>query len=199
MRGCIPAGLVVTVVLLGAAAPLRAQSLADVAKKEEERRKSLATKSDKANGGKVFTNKDLKGVPPAPAPTADAGADKSNEPAGQDAKDAGDASKSAADAASKGKADVKDQAYWSRRMSGLREQLRRDQMFADALQTRINALTTDFANRDDPAQRAKIGVDRQNALDELERLKKSIDEDTKAIADAEEEARRSSVPPGWLR
>jgi hypothetical protein len=34
---------------------------------------------------------------------------------------------------------------------------------------------------------------------ELERLKKQVVDDRKAIADIEEEARRAGVPPGWLR
>jgi hypothetical protein len=84
-------------------------------------------------------------------------------------------------------------------MKGLRAELERDQVLADALQTRINSLTADFTARDDPAQRGVIGADRQRALDELERLKRQIEKDRKAIADVEEEARRARVPPGWLR
>ena len=67
------------------------------------------------------------------------------------------------------------------------------------MQTRVNALTTDFVNRDDPAQRGIIERDRQRALTELDRLKKQIVDDQKAITDIEEEARRAGVPPGWLR
>jgi len=36
-------------------------------------------------------------------------------------------------------------------------------------------------------------------LTELDRLKKQIVDDQKAITDIEEEARRAGVPPGWLR
>src|SRR6185436_19804531 len=74
--------------------PLRAQSLADLAKKEEERRKSVREPA------KVYTNKDLTAVPGGtpsaslPAPAAGAGAapaadsaskdgDASSKPAGQ--------------------------------------------------------------------------------------------------------------------
>jgi hypothetical protein len=117
MRSWIPAGFVMAAVLLGAAAPLGAQSLADVAKKEEQRRK--ATK----DSGKVFTNKDLKSVPPATAPAS--GTAQTGDATRSDAtKDDSSASKPAADA-SKDKSTVKDQAYWSERMSHLREQLRR--------------------------------------------------------------------------
>ena len=59
--------------------------------------------------------------------------------------------------------------------------------------------TTDFVNRDDPAQRAKIEADRKAALAELERVKKELDEQTKAITAIEDEARRAGVPAGWLR
>ena len=68
------------------------------------------------------------------------------------------------------------------------------------MQTRINALTTDFVNRDDPAQRAVIAQrppegDRRARPPEEGRRST----DKKAIADLEEEARRAGVPPGWLR
>ena len=84
-------------------------------------------------------------------------------------------------------------------MKGLRDQLDRDTSFADALQVKINALTTDFVNRDDPAQKTAIEQNRQKALADLARLQKAVIDDKKAIADLEEEARRASVPPGWLR
>ena len=39
-----------------------------------------------------------------------------------------------------------------------REELRRNEVFADALQSRINALTTDFAAATIPSQRAQIAA-----------------------------------------
>jgi hypothetical protein len=72
-------------------------------------------------------------------------------------------------------------------------------MFAEALQSRINGLTADFTSRDDPAQRAVVANDRQKALAELDRVKNDITQQTKAIADIQEEARKGGVPPGWLR
>lgn len=187
--------LVAGVILAGAAAPLRAQSLADVAKKEEERRRHVKT-------GKVYTNTDLAPTRDAPAGTAPAAAADAKEAADatketKDKKDSKDADKDAK-AADK-KSEEQGQGYWSKRMAGLRETLQRDQVYAEALQSRINALTTDFVNRDDPAQRAQIGNQRDGAVNELNRLKKQIEDDKKAITDAEEEARKSGVPAGWLR
>jgi hypothetical protein len=72
-------------------------------------------------------------------------------------------------------------------------------MFLEALQSRINALSGDFVNRDDPIQRARIGDDRQKALAEMERLQADIALGRKQIDEIEEEARKAGVPPGWLR
>ena len=80
-----------------------------------------------------------------------------------------------------------------------REELRRNEMFAEALQTRINALSRDYVSRDNPAQRRQIGQDRAEALSELARVKQDVERGKKQIADIEEEARKAGVPPGWLR
>jgi hypothetical protein len=72
-------------------------------------------------------------------------------------------------------------------------------MFRDALQSRINGLTTDFTARDDPYQRAQIADERQKALAELARVNTDIEKAKKAITDIQEEARRANVPAGWVR
>jgi flagellar hook-associated protein FlgK len=84
-------------------------------------------------------------------------------------------------------------------LKALRDELARNDTFAEAMQTRLNSLQTDFVNRDDPAQRSVIERNRQKVASELNRLKQSITDGKKAIADLEEEARRAGVPPGWLR
>ena len=166
----------------------QAQSLADVARKEEERRKA------NPEAKKVYTNKDLNA---APAPSTPAGGTKDTKETKEtkDAKDTKDP-KAANDANGK---EAKDKAYWSGRLKKLHDQLEQNQTLVDAMQTRINALSTDFVNRDDPAQRSVIERDRQKALSELARLKQAVVDGKKAVADLEEEARRAGVPPGWLR
>jgi hypothetical protein len=169
--------------------------LAEVAKKEQERRKAMGvTKSVP----KVLTNKDLpksatQQPGSAPSGTAPAAASDPHQRPPADQKPA-----AGADATQKPEG-AKDEAWWRARITQAREALRRNEMFIEALQSRINGLTTDFVNRDDPYQRAKIGEDRQKALDELARVKGEIDAGKKLIDDIEEEARRAGVPPGWLR
>jgi hypothetical protein len=176
----------------------RAQSLADVARKEEERRKAHP------EAAKVYTNKDLNAAPAPSTPAAGTKDTKDPKDAkdpkdGKDTKDPKDAKDPKAATDANGKEPAKDKAYWSGRLKKLQDQLEQNQMLVDAMQTRINALNTDFVNRDDPAQRSVIERDRQKALSELSRLKQAVVDGKKAVADLEEEARRAGVPPGWLR
>jgi hypothetical protein len=92
-----------------------------------------------------------------------------------------------------------DREYWRTRLADLQDQRDRNAFMMDAVQSRINGLWVDFTARDDPAQRAVIGSDRQRALAELARMKKDQEALDKKIADLYEEARRANVPPGWLR
>jgi hypothetical protein len=188
MRLLIPAAIFTVLALASGIATVQAQSLAEVAQQEEERRKTVKPAS------KVLTNKDLGAVPPVavtlPADTP---------PADAKAAEAAKTAKPAEPGAEDSKAPVKDQAYWSGRMNELRSKLEMDEISAEAFQARINALSADFVNRDDPAQRAVIAQNRQKAVAGLERLSKAIADGKRAIADLEEEARRAAVPPGWLR
>jgi len=171
------------IVLSSFATTATAQALGDVAKKEEERRKGIKQPA------KVYTNSDLKGLPPA----TEAAPSAPSKPASADAPGAKDQDKD------KDKDPSKDRAYWTGRLKALQAQLGRDETYAEALQTRINSLTNDFYARDDPAQRATIAQNKQKAIDELNRLKQTIEGDKKAITDLQEEARKAGVPAGWLR
>jgi hypothetical protein len=93
----------------------------------------------------------------------------------------------------------KTEADWRKRISDERDALSRAQIFADALQTRINALSTDFVNTDDPARRDMVAADRQKSLSELDRVRQEIQQHQKAITDVQDEARRAGVPAGWVR
>jgi hypothetical protein len=189
MRVYLRASLVVIVALAGLAVtayPVQAQGLGEVARKEEERRKDIKAPA------KVYTNKDLGAVPGGPEPGTVSSAPAPAAAAGTDAKVADDKDKDKA-------GPQKDQAYWSGRRKDLQTRLESDQTLADALQSRINALTADFSSRADPVQRAGIERDRIKALSELDRMRKSVEDGKKALASLDEEARKAGVPAGWLR
>jgi hypothetical protein len=172
------------------ATAVSAQSLGDVAKKEQARRKAVK------QPGKVYTNDSLRPSEPAgsdaPAPPA-ASTDTTPAPDAAAATQSRDDDKAAADDAKK------DEGYWKDRLTQARTALDRAKTFAEALQSRINALQTDFAARSDPAQRAVIERDKQKAVAELDRVNQEVKDDTKAIADIQEEARKAGVPAAWYR
>ena len=182
------------------AAPASAQSLGELAKQEEARRKAIKS------SGKVYTNDSVKtdpasrgsGATPAAgaaaAPSAGGAAAQPSPSGVQPPSAAGDKEKQAPAVDPK-----QAEAGWRQRIQAERDALARAQTFAEALQSRINALSNDFSSRDDPAQRAVIATDRQKALAELDRVKLEIQQHTKAISGIQEEARKSGVPPGWVR
>jgi hypothetical protein len=185
-----------TAAVLVASVPLAAQSLAAVAKAEEARRKTVKGQA------KVYTNESLRGAdggePPAPVtPQAPAAASAPPNPAPPGAKPA---PAPGAKPATPPAADTsKDEKFWRDRLAAARDALRRSQTFADALQSQINGLYTEFVNMSDPAQRSLIEQKRLGAIAEQDRVKADIARQTKALAEIEDEARRANVPAGWLR
>jgi hypothetical protein len=189
------------VALLGAATLLMAQNLADVARAEEARRKAVKGQV------KVYTNETLRGAdggepPPAPPPQAPATTPATaTAPATTPATSATakPATPPGAKPAPRAADAAKDEKFWRDRLAAARDALKRSQTFADALQSQINGLYTEFVNMSDPAQRAVIEQKRLAAIAEHDRLKADIAKQTKILADIEDEARRANVPAGWLR
>ena len=179
------------VALLALPAVVRAQSLADVARAEEARRKTVKTPAT------VYTNEDLKGAVEntAQAPTTPAVA----QPGAAKPGDAVTKPQNPADQPAAEGGPKKDEKYWRDRVASAQQALARNKVLLDALQTRVNALTTDFANTDDPAQRAIVEDNRKTALAEMERVKADIAKQNTEISNIQEEARKANVPPGWLR
>lgn len=189
------------VAVLTSGAP--AQSLGDVARKEEARRKDN-TSTGKTTA-RVYTNEDLRGAPapaatPAPSTAPSTDAPDAARPADSKPADGRAADAQAPNAGAKPPSDSKnDEATWRKRRQTIQDAADRAKTFAEALQSRINGLSADFAARDDPAQRAVVANERQKALTELDRVKKEIVLHTKELSDLQEEARKSGVPAGWLR
>jgi hypothetical protein len=175
---------VAVAVMLAVASTVMAQSLGDVARKEEARRKNVT------GTGKVYTNDNLRGTDAAPVPP----------PAPAQAPPSPSTSQGKGGAAPADASDPKkDEAHWRGRMAAARDSLERARAFREALQSQINALNADFTARADPFQRALIGEKRQKALSEHARVSKEIADLEQQIRDIEEEARKAGVPPGWVR
>lgn len=175
--------LVISTVLVVQAVP-SAQSLADVAKAEEARRKTVKA------AAKIYTNEDLGRTPDtSPAPpssTPNPGAKPT------DAAAKSDEQKAAADP-------TKTEAHWRDRATAIQQSLSRNKLLLDALQSQVNGLNAEFVNTDDPGQRGLLEARLKRASGELQRVQQDIEKQSKAAADLQEEARRSGVPAGWVR
>jgi hypothetical protein len=177
--------------LLATSGVAAAQSLADIARKEEARRKEVT------QPGKRYTNEDLKrlgGAPRAAVPAAEAPAVPADAAA-----PAKDEAAAKAEQAAKPDEPEKDEVWWKARITDARTKVDRARLLVDALQSRLNALNMDFYARDDPGQRALIAAERDRVAGEMTRLADDITTGTEEIAAIEEEARQAGVPPGWLR
>jgi len=94
---------------------------------------------------------------------------------------------------------VKDENWWRSRVQSARASLERDELMADAMQTRVNLLTSQVVGRDDPFQRQQIRESLQKAVEELDRLQKIVLSDRTALEGIQTDARREGIPPGWVR
>lgn len=186
----------VTTVFLAAVVTATAafgQTLAEVARKEDERRKAIATPA------RVYTNNELRADASAARPASVPAPGTTTEAAPAPAGVASPGGAGASAAAKPTEDPKKNEAHWRQRMQQARDAMQRAEVVVAALQSRIDALSADFVNRDDPAQRARIATDRDTAIQELERLKKEMQQFAKATTGIQDEARRAGVPPGWVR
>jgi hypothetical protein len=174
--------LLVVPMALALQAGVFAQSLADVAKAEEARRKTVKAR------GKVYTNDSLDSAPVAsPAPTAAATttakpADPTAKPEQQKPVDP-----------------TKTEKYWKDRAASIQQSLSRNKLLLEALQSQVNGLNAEYMNTDDPGQRDLVRARVQRATSELQRVQQDTEKQTKAAADLQEEARKNGVPAGWVR
>ena len=178
--------LTVTVLLTCTTMSGAQQSLADVARAEEARRKRVKAPSKTYTNDSLRSEGDSTPIAPQPAATTAKPAEPVVKP---------DAPKEAP--AEEGP--KKDEKYWRGRVTAVQQSLSRNKVMLDALQSRVNALNTDFANTSDPGQRALVEANRKTAVAEMDRVTRDIANQTKEVANIQDEARKANVPAGWLR
>ena len=93
----------------------------------------------------------------------------------------------------------KDEAWWRARITAAREAVLGDQLLAGTLQSRINVLQREVVNEDNPVKQGQLRQELKDKLEALDRANRKLAEDQKAVAAVQEDARRSDVPPGWIR
>lgn len=171
MRSVPVAGLLAAALAL-LAIPSSAQSLAELAAREKERR------SKAKNAGKVYTESDLgKGGASAPAIETPTTPDPKAEAAA-------DASKPAGDAAKKEKTDdelkAERQKAWRDKLAQVNAESARLQSRADDLQRALNDLSQNL-----------YGSTRASQASELEQVQQKLAASLKSAEDLQEEGRRN--------
>jgi hypothetical protein len=172
-------GSVVAGVLVAGVATSGAQSLADVARTEEARRQKVGAPA------KVYTDADVqKYAPPTPgaqaAATTVTALDANGKPVGQQAAAEGLPA---------------DESGWRSRLQNARDGIDRNRLLVSALelQGRSAAHKAGTADGEEPAG------DGSTRAAEIKRLKAEMDAFRATLANAEEDARKAGVPPGWVR
>ena len=169
--------------LLGGSA--YAQSLADISRKEEARRKAVKTPA------KLYTIQDVQkasgGDPTAPLTAPAAGVKQPEVAAPKEA------------AAPPPEQGVKDEAYWRGAFADARTKLERSNGFLSALKAQYEVLANRFAATSDAAERGALVAQMEKVQAEVDGLQQDIVQQSKDLADLEEQARQAGVPAGWIR
>lgn len=187
MKKLIP----VCLFILSATRATYAQSLAEVAKQEEERRKTIQTT------GRVYTNKDVKEAPPAPASVPIATSAKpASDKAEQEAQVPSDvAGTTTEDTKTPPESNVnlhRDEKHWRERASNYRTRLNNVRSNVEAVESKIEALR---AMDQTPSNRGEARLAEQD----LVKFKNQLASLEKEWSRIEEQARLSKVPSSWLQ
>ena len=159
--------------------------VADVAKKEKERRNKIIAP------GKVFTNADIAAF------KAKQGDTSSNVAEGTESSDDNPPDYDVSlppDSHS-----PENEKYWKDRMQQATDHLQQLQSKADDLQKTISGLMLNVTNYDGVVAGPQLNAQLGEMKDQLESTKEEIKSANQAIEDLQEEARKAGVPPGWMR
>jgi hypothetical protein len=207
---------VVGIGVLALAVSASAQSLADLAKKDTDRRKTVK------HPAKVYTNDDVQDLKPimpmmvaegaGPAQPAQPGSNGTLNPNadmpvgsgttatpatnGQGAA-AGTAVPAAKPATTPG-VKAGEEGQWRQRMQAAHDAVSRTQLQLESMRNQAAQMTAASAAANDD-QRGAFQKRQQDALQEYDKLRADLQRNQKALADLEVEATRAGVPPGWLR
>ena len=172
--------------LAAAAAVARAQSLGEVAAREQEKKSKKPP-----TGARVYTDEDLKkaresGSGAVTVLPAVAGV--------------GTASREDVDGAGATARDK--EKYWRGKAAERREAVRKADARVQELETRISALRVDITpgvNVQDPNRLQTLDRALREAQDALDAARREAASARQALADLEDEARRAGALPGWVR
>jgi hypothetical protein len=188
------------VLLLGVPVLAQAQSLGEVAKREQEKQEKKKKKSGKPPATvKVYTDDDLKKARESESGAVTVLPENGNLEAAPAASSADDEVVSGEGRPVGGR--KRNEEYWRNRTTQLREAAQEADNKVKELEARIAELRNDMSptNVQDPNRLQSRDRELREAMDSLDATRSAAETARKALADLEEEARRAGVPPGWVR
>ena len=210
-------GSMMLVMLLAAGAPVGAQSLAEIAQKEKEKRaakaKEASAKADKpgakAPEGKVYTGDDLAGYAEkqtAPAASEDAGEGAPPPATGPSADEAAPRVRRSSEEAGSGVSQeaaerAGQERSWRERAQSARAAVAAaESELAAALKAKAGlGIGPQLGRNDDPQLRAGFNRQVTEAEQRVARAQSTVAVAKTNLENLEEQARRSGALPGWLR
>lgn len=159
--------------------------VADVAKKEKERRNKISAP------GKVFTNADIAAF------KAKQGDTSSN--AVSDETESSDETPDYNVALPPDPHSPANEKYWKDRMKQATDHLQELQSKANDLQKTISGLMLNVSNYDGVVAGPQLNAQLGQMKDQLASTQEEIKSAQQAMEDLQEEARKAGVPPGWMR
>ncbi|MGD0309114.1 MAG: hypothetical protein ABSC02_07475 [Acidobacteriota bacterium] len=182
------------------------QSLADLAKKEKERRQAVKTDSKtitneqtaKYRGAAVSTG--TPSAPPAGEPQAGKGTAVDQKPAGE-AETKAEAAPPDAKPASDEPVDFqgRTESFWKQTMADARQHVTQLENESNVLILKLNDLQNSFFKESDGFKQQEIQREIQKALYEQDQNKENLAKAKSAVTDLEQEARKSGALPGWIK
>jgi hypothetical protein len=189
------------VIFIAIAATAQAQSLADIADKEKQRREEIE------GAPEVITNDEVAGysggavstVTPIALPSAEA----DSENTGGDDKSAEGDDKSAEEGNTTDPDEPVDitgkpESYWRKTMTDARKKVEDLETEANALTLKLNDLQTQFYNIADGFRRETIQKEIQKTYYEQDLNKENLAKAQEELMNLEKEAKKSGALPGWL-
>lgn len=190
--------LILSFLVLGGSTLAYSQSLAELARKEKERREKMKGEAkviafydlSRYRGGSVTTGS----IPPPAIPeTSTGGQSAANKPATTPAGQKPEDPNEPVD--HKGRTE----SYWRQTMQDAQQKVKELENEANVLTLKIADLQTRFLRESDGYNQQTINRDLQKAFYEQDLNKQNLEKARAMLAELETEARKSGALPGWLR
>jgi poly-D-alanine transfer protein DltD len=183
-----------TFFLLACAGAAYSQSLADLAKKEKERRQQIKSES------KVITNRDAARFSAGSSSTATRAAEAAPQKPGSEKEGATDASAKETKPASDEPTDFqgRPESYWRQTLADARKKIKELENEANVITLKIADLQNQFYREADGFRQQTIQRDVNKSFYEQDLNKEKLAAAKAELDDLMKEARKSGALPGWL-